>query len=197
MKSIILAMTGASGGIYGQRLLERLVSSDVHTHVVISPAAKRVFYDELGIRNASVERLLGSVPENVTAYTAQDIGARIASGSFPVDGMVIVPCSGNTLAAVANGIADNLITRAAAVTLKEARRLVLVPREMPLAAIEIENMLRISRSGGLICPACPGFYMRPQSVDDIVNFVVGRIMDLLGVAHSMDIRWEPRPFDES
>jgi len=105
--------------------------------------------------------------------------------------MVICPCSGNTLAAVAAGTADNLITRAALVTLKEARRLVLVPREMPLGRIELENMLRVSQAGGIICPACPGFYMGPRTIDDLVDFVAGRVLDLLGLTHQLGVRWDP------
>jgi len=107
--------------------------------------------------------------------------------------MVICPCSSNTLAAVAAGTADNLITRAALVTLKEARRLILVPREMPLSTIELANMLRISQSGGIICPACPGFYLQPTTIEELVDFVVGRVLDLLGIRHDLRVRWSPDP----
>jgi 4-hydroxy-3-polyprenylbenzoate decarboxylase len=106
--------------------------------------------------------------------------------------MVICPCSSNTLAKVAAGLADNLITRAALVTLKEARRLILVTREMPLSQIEIANMLRVSQAGGLVCPASPGFYMRPTTLDELVDFVVGRVLDLLGLAHELNTRWDPQ-----
>jgi 4-hydroxy-3-polyprenylbenzoate decarboxylase len=124
-------------------------------------------------------------------YPYRDIGARIASGSFITQGMVICPCSSNTLAAVAAGLGDNLVTRAAMVTLKEARRLILVPRETPLSQIEIANMLRVSQAGAIVCPASPGFYLRPQSIDEIVNFVVGRVLDLLGLEHDLHTRWLP------
>jgi 4-hydroxy-3-polyprenylbenzoate decarboxylase len=107
--------------------------------------------------------------------------------------MVICPCSSNTLAAVACGTADNLVTRAALVTLKESRRLILVPREMPLSQIELANLLRLSQAGTLICPACPGFYMQPRTVADLVDFVVGRILDLLGLPHTLNTRWDPQP----
>jgi len=107
--------------------------------------------------------------------------------------MVICPCSGNTLAGVAGGLGNNLVTRAALVTLKEARRLVLVPREMPLSQIDLANMLRAAQAGAVVCPASPGFYLRPQTIDDLVDFVVGRVLDLLGVRHELNTRWDPRP----
>lgn len=191
MKQIILAITGASGALYARRLVQCLAEAQTAVHLVISPHGARVLADELGIRRLSAEALLNGPARNVTLYRYRDIGARIASGSFLTDGMVICPCSSNTLAAVAAGTADNLITRAAAVTLKEARRLILVPREMPLSAIEIANMLRISQSGGIVCPACPGFYMQPRTVDDLVDFVVGRILDLLAIPHALRVRWLP------
>ena len=191
MKQIIMAITGASGAPYARRLLECLVRADVHVHLCASPAATRVAADELGIKRLTAETLLGRDNPNVTVYNHRDIGARIASGSFLAEGMVVCPCSSHTLAAIASGLGDNLISRAAMVTLKEARRLVLVPREMPLSAIELENMLRLARSGVIICQASPGFYLRPQSVEDLVDFVVGRVLDLLGVPHELHTRWRP------
>ena len=176
MKQIVLAITGASGAVYARRLAECVLKAGAHLHLVASSHGRRVLADELDVRQFSAEALLG---------------ARLASGSFRTDGMVICPCSSNTLAAVAAGLADNLITRAALVTLKEARRLILVPREAPLNQIEIANLLRISQAGGVICPACPGFYLRPQSVADLVDFVVGRILDLLDLPHELRVRWEP------
>lgn len=192
MKQIILAITGASGAAYSRRLAACLVAQDVHLHLVISPYGQRVMADELDIRRTSLEALLGHTPPNATLYPYHDQGARIASGSFLTHGMVICPCSSNTLGAVASGTADNLIARAAAVTLKERRRLVLVPREMPLSRIELDNMLRITDAGGVICPASPGFYLRPQSVDELVDFVVGRVLDLLDVPHDLHTRWDPQ-----
>jgi flavin prenyltransferase len=189
MKQIVMAITGASGSVYARRLVQELVSADVHLHLVISAAGQRVLREELGLRSAGLEMLAGRPVENATVYPYRDIGARIASGSFLTDGMVVCPCSSNTLAAVASGLADNLIWRAASVTLKEARRLVLVTREMPLSQIEIANMLRVSQAGGIICPASPGFYMRPGAVDDLVDFVVGRVLDLFGVPHNLRTRW--------
>ncbi|MFQ5412490.1 MAG: UbiX family flavin prenyltransferase, partial [Phycisphaerae bacterium] len=114
----------------------------------------------------------------------------LASGSFLTDGMIICPCSSHTLGEVASGLGGNLITRAAAVHMKEGRRLIVVPREMPLSQIEIGNMMRISRSGGIICPAAPGYYMMPQSIDDLVDFVAGKLCDLVGVRHSLNTRWK-------
>jgi flavin prenyltransferase len=193
MKHIILAITGASGAVYARRLAQLLATDDVHLHVVASTHGRRVVADELGIQRLTLETLLPEQTAHATLYSYRDIGARIASGSFLTGGMVICPCSSNTLAAVAAGTADNLVTRAALVTLKEARRLILVPREAPLSQIEIANMLRISQAGGIICPACPGFYLQPQSIDDLVDFVVARVLDLLGLAHSLNVRWEPGP----
>lgn len=191
MKHVVLGMTGASGAPYARRLAQLLVRQDLRLHLVISPPARQVFADELGLRKLDVESLLGQPADNVTLYGHRDIGARIASGSFLTDGMVICPCSAHTLAAVAGGLADNLITRAAMVTLKEARKLIVVPREMPLSAIEIENMLRVSRAGGIVCPASPGFYHRPRRIEDLLDFVAGRVLDLLGLPHELGVRWDP------
>jgi 4-hydroxy-3-polyprenylbenzoate decarboxylase len=191
MKHIVVAMTGASGALYGRRLVQCLAGRDAQIHLVISPPAREVMADEIGLKRVTIESLLGQPAKNVTLYSYRNVGARIASGSFLTHAMVVCPCSSHTLAAIAGGLGDNLITRAAMVTLKEARKLILVPREMPLSQIEIENMLRISRAGGIICPACPGFYMNPKTVDDIVDFVVGRVLDLLGLPHDLRTRWNP------
>lgn len=191
MKPIVMAITGASGAAYARRLAQALVAADAHVHLVVSPHGQRVLADELDLRTPDPAALLGAPTQAVTLHPYRDIGAVIASGSFPTAGMVICPCSSNTLAAVAAGLADNLITRAALVTLKEARRLVVVPREMPLGQIELANMLRLSQAGGIVCPACPGFYLRPTSVAALVDFVVGRVLDLLGLPHALDTRWDP------
>lgn len=191
MKPIVMAITGASGAAYARRLAQALVAADAHVHLVVSPHGQRVLADELDLRTPDPAALLGAPTQAVTLHPYRDIGAVIASGSFPTAGMVICPCSSNTLAAVAAGLADNLITRAALVTLKEARRLVVVPREMPLGQIELANMLRLSQAGGIVCPACPGFYLRPTSVAALVDFVVGRVLDLLGLPHVLDTRWDP------
>lgn len=191
MRQFVLAITGASGAPYARRLAQLLVRGDAHVHLVVSPPGQRLLADELGIRHLTIEALIGEPASNLTLYPNRDIGARIASGSFRTDGMVICPCSSHTLAAVAGGLGENLITRAAMVTLKEHRRLILVPREMPLSQIEIANMLRASQAGAIICPAAPGFYMLPQRVEDLIDFVVGRVLDLLDFPHSLNIRWNP------
>jgi polyprenyl P-hydroxybenzoate/phenylacrylic acid decarboxylase-like protein len=191
VRHIVLAITGASGAAYARRLAQCLLGAEAHLHLVVSPHGRRILADELGVHRLSPETLVDGPAGGASLYDYSDIGARIASGSFHTDGMVICPCSSNTLAAVAAGTADNLITRAAHVALKETRRLILVPRETPLSQIEIANMLRVSQAGGIICPACPGFYLRPQTVEELVDFVVGRVLDLLAVPHELPIRWSP------
>jgi 4-hydroxy-3-polyprenylbenzoate decarboxylase len=145
--------------------------------------------DEIGVKEISPETILGCDDDRLVIYPHRDIGAVIASGSFKTDGMIICPCSSNTLGAMASGLGDNLITRAAAVTMKEGRRLVIVPREMPMGRIDLLNALRLNESGAIICPASPGFYMMPSSVNDLVEFVVGKLLDLLDVPHELNIRW--------
>jgi len=191
MRPLIVGVSGASGAPYARRLLQVLGRTEIPLHVVVTGPAREVIADELGITRFSLEALADGPLPNATLYAERNIGARIASGSFQTAGMVICPCSSHTLAAIANGLADNLLTRAALVTMKEARRLILVPREMPLSAIEIENMLRLSRSGVILCPACPGFYMRPTTIDELLDFVVGRVLDLLDIKHGLNTRWDP------
>lgn len=190
MKPLILGVTGASGAAYARRLATCLLDLGAPLHLVVSSAAKRVIADELGIRPYNTEHFIGA-RRGLTVHGINDIGADIASGSYLTAGMVVCPCSNHSLAAIAGGLGDNLITRAAMVTLKEARRLILVPREMPLGSIELENMLRVSRAGGIICPACPGFYIKPARVEDLVDFVVARVLDLLGHEHPLSVRWQP------
>jgi 4-hydroxy-3-polyprenylbenzoate decarboxylase len=180
---IIVALTGASGVIYGKRLLEVLGEKGVETHLIVSEAARRVIRHELGM-----EGIPRSLAHQV--YEPSDLDAPITSGSFPVDGMVIVPASMKTIAAISHGYGDNLITRAADVQLKERRPLILVPRETPLSTIHLENMARLSRLGACILPAMPAFYHRPDSVEKLVDFVVGKILDQLGIEHSLYLRWE-------
>jgi 4-hydroxy-3-polyprenylbenzoate decarboxylase len=191
VKRIVMGVTGASGACYARRLAQCLVQHDLHLHLVVSPAGRRVMIDELGLRDSRPQALLDENAENVTFHNHNDVGASIASGSFLTSGMVICPCSSHSLAAITNGLGDNLITRAAMVTLKEARKLVLVPREMPLSQIEIANMLTLSRAGAIICPACPGFYSKPKTIDELVDFVVGRVLDLFGLRHTLSPRWDP------
>lgn len=188
-KTIVVGITGASGGPYAVRLLDVLEATGAVVHLVVSPLGQRLLADECGVKAVTVAGIIGRPSDRVTLHDYRDVGDLLASGSCPTDGMVICPCSSNTLGAVAAGLGDNLIWRAAHVTLKEARRLVLVHREMPLSGIDLRNMLRLQRCGAIICPAAPGFYMGPRTVGDLVDFVVGRVLDLLGVPHNLKIRW--------
>src|SRR5262249_2935070 len=189
-KQIVVAITGASGAIYARRLIECLATGGADIHLVISPHGRQLLADELNISSPTAEVLAGRNAPRVQAYGYNDVGSRLPSGPFRTDGMIVCPCSSNTLAEIASGTGSNLITRAAHVHLKEMRRLIVVPREMPLSRIEIENMLRISQAGGVICPAAPGFYMLPSSVDHLVDFVVGKLLDLVGVPHDLNPRWQ-------
>ena len=189
---IVVAVTGASGGPYALRLLDCLEAAGRNVHLIVSPLGRRLLADECGVTRLDSESLIGRASSLIRLYNYQDVGCALASGSYLPAGMVICPCTSNTLGAIASGLGDNLITRAAHVTLKESRRLVLVHREMPLGAIDLENMLRLQRAGAIICPAAPGFYMRPESVGDLVDFVVGKVLDLLGVEHSLKTRWAER-----
>lgn len=193
-KRIVVAVTGASGAPYARRLLEVLAQQACDVHLVISPYGRRLFLDEMEIDDPSPENLVGdALAGRITNHPYRDVGDVLASGSFLTDAMIVCPCSGNTLGEIAAGLGDNLIARAAAVHLKESRRLILVPREMPMSPIELDNMTRISRAGGIICPAAPGFYLRPQTIDDLVDFVVGKLCDLVGVAHTLNTRWQGAP----
>jgi len=191
-KTIILGISGASGAVYARRLLECLCEAEVEVHLVISPNGRRLFHDELNMGDVSVPSLLGRPAERVILHPYRDVGSRLGSGGFQTDGMVICPCSSNTMAAVAAGLGENLLHRAAAVTLKEQRRLILVPREMPMSRIDLLNALRVSEAGGIICPASPGFYMLPSTLADLVDFVVGKLLDLLSIPHSLNTRWADR-----
>src|SRR5437667_5330656 len=190
--TIVTAITGASGAAYAQRFIQGLVAAGVQAHLVISPLGRRLLYDELGMETPDLETLAGTKNHTITLYNYNDVGAKIASGSFLHDGMVIVPCSSNTLAAVAHGLGDNLIARAAAVTLKERRRLVLAHREMPLSAIDVNNYKVLTDAGAILAPANPGFYLNPATVGEVVDFVAGKLLDLIGVPHAMDTRWDPK-----
>jgi 4-hydroxy-3-polyprenylbenzoate decarboxylase len=189
---IVTAITGASGALYAQRFIQGLVAAGVRVHLVVSPLGRRLLHDELGMETPNPAALAGTENHTVTLYNYNDVGSKLASGSFLHDGMVIVPCSSNTLAQVAHGLGDNLISRAAAVTLKERRRLILVHREMPLSPIDINNYQTLSQAGVILAPANPGFYLNPTTVGEVVDFVAGKLLDLLGVQHSLDTRWDPK-----
>ncbi len=197
MKTIVLALTGASGLPYGIRLLECLLQSGTRVHLLYSQAAQIVAKQELDFtlpnRPQDAEKLLterfGKFSGELRVFGRDDWYAPMASGSNPGDAMVICPCTMGTLAAVAAGLSDDLITRGADVMLKEKRPLILVPRESPFSAIHLENMLKLSHAGAVILPPNPGFYYQPQTVQDLVDFVVARILDHLGVEHSLVKRW--------
>lgn len=190
MKRIVLAITGASGAAYAQAVARELLRAGCRVEAIASPLGRRLLAEELDLR-ALADLVPGAA--NLVEHPYDDLGDALASGSVPTDGMVVCPASGNTVAAIATGLADNLITRAAAVHLKERRPLVLVPREMPLSTIELENLLRLSRAGAIIAPASPGFYLRPRTLEDLLTFAAGRILDLLGVAHDLNVRWKAPP----
>jgi len=194
----VLAITGASGSAYGVRLLEVLLKSGRPVHLTISPAAVQVIERELeltvDLKKFDPRVLLDPSVENrsldgLTYHHYQNFQAGIASGSFQTAGMVICPCSMGTVAAVAHGVSGNLIHRAADVHLKERRKLVLVPRETPLGLIQLRNLTAVVEAGAVVLPAMPAFYQRPRSISDLIDFVVGRICDQLGVEHKLFERW--------
>ena len=197
-KTICLALTGASGMPYGLRLLECLLAAGCNVQLLYSQAAQVVARQEMGlelpsrpaeVRAALLARIAMVNPEKLLVFGREEWFAPVASGSNPPDAMVVCPCSMGTLAAIAQGLADKLIERAADVVLKEGRKLILVPRETPLSAIHLENMLRLARAGAVVLPPNPGFYHHPESVADIVDFVVARILDQLAVPHTLMQRW--------
>jgi 4-hydroxy-3-polyprenylbenzoate decarboxylase len=184
-RRLVVAVSGATGAVYAVRLLQVLrESAGIETHLVVSEAGWRNLQQEQDLNRAAVEALAHHV------HDVRNIGAAIASGSFRCAGMVIVPCSMRTLAAVAHGLADNLITRAADVMLKERRRLVLMVRETPLNLAHLRNMISVTEMGAIVCPPLPAFYLRPKSVADIVDGSVARVLDLLDVPHGLSSRWE-------
>ena len=204
LRPIVLAMTGASGAPYAVRLLGALIDAQRSVSLIVSAHGWRLLGTEAAIGDAGALRsAVGAAgwDRHVTLHDNSDRGAAPASGSALTDGMVICPCSMGTLSAVSIGASRSLIERAADVTLKERRRLVLVPRETPLSAIHLQNMLRLSRAGAVILPASPGFYHRPRAIDDLVDFVVARVLDQLGVQHHLCARWkteiDPRIADDA
>lgn len=192
MKRMVLAITGASGVIYGIRMAEELLSRDFEVHLISSDAACIVLEQELdwdfsiGRAQTFYRHLPGS---NLVYYDNDDIAAVLASGSFQNQGMIVMPCTMSTLSAIAHGSSDNLITRVADVMLKEKRQLILVPRETPLNTIHLRNMLLLAEMGVHIVPAMPGFYGKPTSIDDIVNFLVGKVLDLLNIPNDIYRRY--------
>ena len=196
-RTITLAFTGASGMPYGTRLLECLLAAQSRVYLLYSPAAQIVARQELELTIPAqphaaasfFSQRFGAKPGQLSVFSREDWLAPIASGSNPADAMAICPCSMGTIGALAAGLADNLIERAADVMLKERRPLIVVPRETPLSTIHLENLTRLSRAGAVVLPPSPGFYGHPTSVRELVDFVVARVLDQLGVEHSLGPRW--------
>ncbi len=200
---VVVGISGASGAVYALRLLRLLIERGTEVHLVVSEYGRRLLFDEAGITQLDWDQLLPGVDERAALQAShgtaklvihpnKDVGAVIASGSFLHDGMVVLPCSSTSLGAIATGSGSNLLTRAAMVTLKERRPLIVCHRETPLNLIDIENMRQLTLAGAIICPTNPGFYLHPKSIDDLVDFQVGKVLDLLKIPHSLATRWEAR-----
>ena len=195
--AIAIAVTGASGAVYATRTLAALLERGVHVELIVSDYGRRLLRDELG-EQASVDRLVPFLSDKygagvgagtVTVHSNRDLGATLASGSHGCSGMAIVPCSMKTLAAVAHGLSRNLIERAADVMLKEQRRLVIVPRETPMSLPQLRNMVLCAEAGAMILPAMPAFYQQPKTLDDLADFIAGKILSALGFEHSLYPAW--------
>ncbi len=195
MKRIVVGITGASGSIYGLRLVEELLRASCEVALLLSDAGRQVLTFETDLRlDSDAEVCTRQLrdhfsADNLQCYAMDNFFAPVASGSSAPDALVICPCSMGTLGRIAAGLSNNLLERVADVVLKEGKRLLLVPRETPFSQIHLENMLRISQAGGRILPAMPAFYQRPQSVAELVDFVVGKVLDQLGVEHELFPRW--------
>ena len=187
---VTLGITGASGAPYAVRLLRALNDTATPVRLIVSTYGWRLLAEETGIDGQDALNAATGDWSRVELYDALDRGATPASGSAPSAGMVICPCSMGTLASIAAGVSRNLVERSADVALKERRPLILVPRETPLSMVHLENMLRLTQAGAVVMPAAPGFYHRPQSIDDLVDFVVARVMDHLGIEHGVGRRWK-------
>jgi 4-hydroxy-3-polyprenylbenzoate decarboxylase len=199
-KRVVVGISGASGAAYATRLLQVLLEGGHEVHLVVTEYGRQLLHDELNIRRLDLAELVPSLKGRESAimnkrlfiHPHKDVGAVIASGSFLHDGMIVVPCSSTALGYIATGSGSNLLARAAMVTLKERRPLVLVHRESPLSYIDIKNMEAVTLAGGIIAPANPGFYLLPKSLDDIVDFVVAKCLDLLKIPHDLKSRWADR-----
>jgi len=203
LRTVVVGVSGASGASYALRLLELLLEGGHTVHLVVSEYGRRLLFDEAHVKRLEagslVPRLAGpdaepgparEVSSRLVIHPNKDVGAVIASGSFLHDGMVVIPCSSTSLGAIATGSGSNLLTRAAMVTLKERRPLVVCHRETPLNLIDIENMRALALAGAVVCPTNPGFYLHPRHVEDLVDFMVGKVLDVLGIGHALATRWK-------
>lgn len=192
-KPWVIGITGASGAIYGVRLCRFLLESGRDVHLIVTEAGWRVLKEEHGWdiadRTSALAARFGGVSGRYIYHSNKDIGASVASGSFRTEGMVIIPCSMGTVSAISRGASDNLLERTADVVMKEGRKLIVVPRETPLHAIHLENLLTLARLGATIIPAMPAFYHRPRTLDDMVDFLVGKVLDMMHIDHELYRRW--------
>ncbi|WP_133015071.1 UbiX family flavin prenyltransferase [Clostridium cuniculi] len=195
MKKIVVGITGASGSIYAKRLIEVLVSKGIQTNIIATDKGKQVFNYELSLDLKKWVEKLKNTYSNVKLEDNNNLFSGVASGSHGFDAVIIVPCSMGTLAEVSHGLSKNLLCRAADVALKEGRKLVIVPRETPFNAIHLENMYKLSRIGATIIPAMPGFYNHPQTIDDLVNFMVGKILNYLNIDNNLFNKWEDTEYE--
>ncbi len=193
-KKIIVGITGASGSIYGKNLIEKMSSMEIDLHTIVSEKGEEVFEYETGTGFASfIEKLKSGNPSAVIYQEDnRNMFSKIASGSFEIDAMVILPCSMKTLSALANGYSSSLLERAADVSLKEKRKLIIAPRESPVSSIHLRNMLRLSDSGAVVMPASPGFYTHPETIDDLADFITGKILNSLSIEHDLPTDWRGR-----
>lgn len=189
MSKYIIGMTGASGSIYGVRLIEELLKMGNEVHIIITDSGRKVLKYETDYTVELLKNHLEQFKGDNKIQDIDDLFAATASGSFRTDGMVVLPCSMATLGEIANGVSKNLLGRSADVCLKERRKLIIVPRETPLNTIHLKNMLSLSEAGALILPAMPGFYHKPETIDDMINFVVGKVMDSLGIENDLFDKW--------
>lgn len=189
MKNIVVGITGASGSIYAKRLIEELLEKEIYTHIICTDNGRKVMKYETGIDLDEWVKELQKKYDNFRLEDIDNLFSGVASGSYKYDAAVILPCSMGTLAEISNGIAKNLLCRVADVALKEKRQLIIVPRETPFNAIHLENMLKLSRLGVTILPAMPGFYHRPQTLEEVVDFVVGKVLDCLSIDNNLFTKW--------
>lgn len=196
MKKIVVGITGASGSIYAKRMIEVLVEQGILVHVIATDTGKKVFNYELSLNLESWITEMQQQYSNLKLEDNNNLFAGVASGSYGFDAVIILPCSMGTMAEISHGLSSNLLCRAADVALKESRPLIIVPRETPLNTIHLENMCRLSKVGATIIPAMPGFYHHPQTMDDLINFVVGKILSYLKIKHELFKKWEDTKYED-